>query len=191
MAPNLVELVLRDHEREIELFQRVLAVPNGQDREEVLGELLALLVSHEAAESLVFYPALSHFVPGGERIAHASLGEHRSQETLLAKACRLGVDHRAFGPVFEELRTFSISHMRDEEVLLIPMMREAGSRTLLNRLGERYAAIRTTTALHVPSISSLVGTQLRRLVNEAHRTAHLTLARGEFDATMGASRGAA
>jgi hypothetical protein len=95
MGTNLVELVLRDHEYEVELFGRVQAAPTRHAREAALGELVALLVSHEAAESLVFYPAFNWFIADGDHVAQLRIEEHRSQEAMVARIQRLGPRHHA------------------------------------------------------------------------------------------------
>lgn len=193
MPLNLIELVMEDHRRARELFELVRVSPVA-DREEAFRELVALLVSHETAESLILYPAMSRFLPQGEAAARARLAEHRSQEALLSRLQRLPIDSPAFEVVLGALSSLHTAHVHEEERLFVPLL-EAASSLLLRRLGERYEAIRKAAPLHHPSTSEdldVARTPLPRLTDEAHRRAHQALARRAWTASIrDAVRGAA
>ncbi len=195
MPLNLVELVMEDHRQARALFEVVRTAPLPAKRE-AFSELVALLVSHETAESLILYPALTRFLPRGMESAQARLAEHRAQEALLSRLQRLEVGSAAFDVVLGALSTLHASHVAAEEQLCVPLLEAASSSVLLRRLGERYEAIRKAAPLHHPSNGTdaldVTRTPLPRLADEAHRRAHQALARRAWTASIAeAVRGAA
>lgn len=195
MANNLVELVMADHRCARELFAQVRATPMPV-KAEAFRELVALLVSHETAEALILYPAMSRFLPDGEPAARARLAEHRAQEALLARLQRLEVGSPAFDVVLDALDSLHEAHVREEEQLCVPLLEAANSSVLLQRLGERFEAIRKAAPLYRPAEGAagldVTTTPLPRLTDEAHRRAHQALARRAWTASIGeAVRGAA
>jgi hypothetical protein len=179
MPRNLVELVLEDHRLERELFERVRTAP-GHLRPPAFAELVALHVSHEAAESLVLYPVMTRFLPQGEFAAKARTSEHRAQEALLERLQRLDVHDASFGLVLEVLAALALQHTRKEEELLVPLLRAANSSILLRRLGERYEAVRAATQPELDPDGgplALTATPVSRLSDLVHREANLALTR--------------
>jgi hypothetical protein len=165
-------------------------------REEAFRELVALLVTHETAESLILYPTMSRFLLDDDSATCARLTEHRDQEALLSQLQRLPVSPQVFGGVLDELCSIHAVHVRKEEQLCVPLMKAMGSTMLLRHLGEYYDVIRRTA----PRLRSVDGvgtldpstTPLPRLSYESHRHAHLALSYHTWTASIGeASRGAA
>lgn len=195
MPLNLVELVMEDHREARARFDQVRLAPVAEKRE-AFRELVAMLVSHETAESLILYPAISRFLPNGEQAARARVAEHRAQEALLSRLQRLDVASPAFDVVLGALSSLHASHVAEEEQLCVPLLESVSSSALLRRLGERYDAIRKAAPLHHPANGTdaidVARTPLPRLADEAHRRAHQALARRAWTASIAeAVRGAA
>jgi hypothetical protein len=182
-VPNLVELVLRDHAKERELLRRVRRVAvQGVPNDRAFGDLVRLLVAHEAAESLVFFPTVKRFVPGAERVTYQLLAERRRVEVLVAELQRLTVSDSQYLEALDALAAFRLAHARDVEVRLVPPLRTARPGMVMHRLGARYLAVRAVA--HTLTIGGrpfdFAATPVRDAFDAVHRGAHLALARSTW-----------
>ncbi len=141
MATDLVSKVLDDHElirTRFALFDD--AAPS--ERGPLFRQLLALLVQHEAVESIVVHPTVRDNAPDGERITRERLAEEQEAEERLAELDGMDPETEVFAAAFAQLRDEVLEHAEAEERETLPLLREHVDAEVLERLGTRYDVLK-------------------------------------------------
>ncbi len=147
MATDLVTRILDDHELIRTRFTLLMdAAPS--EREPLFRELVALLVQHEAVESIVLHPTVRDHVPGGERIAEHRLTEEQESEERLAELEDMDPTSDMFLAAVMTLRDEVLEHAENEERHEFPQLREHVDAEVLEELGERYEQLKRTAPTH-------------------------------------------
>jgi hypothetical protein len=147
MATDLVTRILDDHELIRTRFSLLLDAPASQ-REPLFRELVALLVQHEAVESIVLHPTVRDNVPGGERIAEDRLAEEQESEERLAELEEMDATSDVFLAAITTLRDEVLEHAEHEERDEFPLLREHVDAAVLEELGQRYEQLKRTAPTH-------------------------------------------
>ncbi|MFD5161972.1 hemerythrin domain-containing protein [Streptomyces hawaiiensis] len=132
----------RDHAEMDRLMERYRALADGEEREQVLKEVVQLVFSHAFAEETVLWPAVRRSVADGEELTSRVEEEHQQINDLVA-----GIERLSPGdPEREEnvARVFALirQDIRDEEDLVLPRLQEASDTARLRRLGAAWEAVR-------------------------------------------------
>jgi hemerythrin superfamily protein len=146
-STDLVSRILDDHELIRTRFSLLLDAPPTQ-REPLFRELVALLVQHEAVESIVLHPTVRDNVPGGARIAEARLAEEQESEERLAELEQMDATSDVFLAAVTELRDEVVAHAEHEERDEFPQLREHVDAEVLEQLGARYEQLKATAPTH-------------------------------------------
>lgn len=137
MPTDLVSKVLDDHE----LIRTRLALLEDaavSQRGPLFQQLLALLVQHEAVESIVVHPTVREHAPNGERISEERLAEEQHAEERLAELQGMDPETDVFMAAIAALRDEVLEHAEAEENETLPLLREHVDADVLERLGRRY-----------------------------------------------------
>jgi hemerythrin superfamily protein len=170
MATDLVSRILDDHELIRTRFS-LLEKAAPAERQPHFRELVALLVQHEAVESIVLHPTVRDNVPGGERLAEDRQAEEQEAEEFLARLDDMDATSEAFLTGVRELRDDVLAHADAEEREVFPKLREHVDRDVLEQLGDRYEQLKATapTRPHPESgqsaISNLFGGPILGMVD--------------------------
>ncbi|HEX3841118.1 MAG TPA: hemerythrin domain-containing protein [Acidimicrobiales bacterium] len=140
---DIVPLLAHDHDGLKRLAASLHGLDPGQ-RDERVRELTVHLVRHEVAEERVVHPAVRTDVLPGDMVAAALLREEADLEELAATLERLDSAGDAFDAVLDGLQSQMIEHMRDEEVMLFPLLRNLEADVRRWDLGNRYARATAT-----------------------------------------------
>jgi hypothetical protein len=146
-STDLVSRILDDHELIRTRFALLLDAPASQ-REPLFRELVALLVQHEAVESIVLHPTVRDNVPDGERIAEHRLAEEQESEERLAELESMDPASDVFLAAVTKLRDEVLEHAEHEERDEFPQLREHVDAAALEDLGERYEQLKRTAPTH-------------------------------------------
>ncbi|MFJ8596991.1 hemerythrin domain-containing protein [Streptomyces sp. NPDC093598] len=138
----------RDHAEMDRLMERYRALPDGEERERVLKEVVQLVFSHAFAEETVLWPAVRRSVADGEELTSRVEEEHQQINDLVA-----GIERLSPGsPEREEMvrRVFALirQDIRDEEDLVLPRLQEDLDIPQLRRLGTAWEAVRKSAPTH-------------------------------------------
>ncbi|MEZ0110357.1 putative membrane protein/hemerythrin superfamily protein [Catenulispora sp. EB89] len=112
---DIVEVLLAQHEHIKETFARVQAA-SGDTKEQLFGELAALLHAHESGEQQVVHPvtrAAKH--DGGDLVAMACIAEERQADQRIAELKKLGTGHSQFDAKLEAFHQAVLAHAAHEE----------------------------------------------------------------------------
>ncbi|CAL9615144.1 hypothetical protein SUDANB6_05732 [Streptomyces sp. enrichment culture] len=138
----------RDHVEMDRLMERYRTLPDGEDRERALKEVVQLVFSHAFAEETVLWPVVRRSVPDGEELTSRVEEEHQQINDLVSDIERLAPG----APEREEKvrRAFILvqQDIRDEEDLLLPRLQQAVDTAQLRRLGTAWETVRRTAPTH-------------------------------------------
>jgi hemerythrin superfamily protein len=160
---DVVDVLTSQHERArallAELHETVAAVADiTGDMAEPFGELVRLLVAHEAAEELVVYPALRAGLEEG-LVAEERLAEEHEAKELLARVEKMASAFFEFPAALAELEAKVLAHADQEERTVFPRLQQRLAADERQRLGADflYAAARAPSHAHAHSPESAVG----------------------------------
>lgn len=112
---DIVDVLLAQHEHVKETFARVQAA-SGDAKEQLFGELITLLHTHESGEQQVVHPvtrADKH--DGGDLVAMACIAEERQADQRIAELKKLGTGHPQFDAKIEAFHQAVLAHATHEE----------------------------------------------------------------------------
>ncbi|GAA4883631.1 hemerythrin domain-containing protein [Kitasatospora terrestris] len=135
---NVIAELLADHREVEEMFDRIQALPSGDERRrEVADEFTIELVRHSVAEEMYLYPAVREHLPGGDRLADREIEDHAAVERLLKELEGLDCDDVRFDLLVDQLVNEVSAHVSDEEANLFPALAEACTAEQLDELGDK------------------------------------------------------
>jgi hemerythrin superfamily protein len=162
-ADDVVGVLMSQHDRVrallAELHETVAAVADiTADMAEPFGELVRLLVAHEAAEELVVYPTLRRELEEGRLVEARTAEEHEAKQQL-ARVEKLGEGFFAFPAALAELEALVLAHAEQEEQTVFPRLVQGLPADERLRLAAdvHYAAARAPSHAHAHSPESSVG----------------------------------
>jgi hemerythrin superfamily protein len=148
---DAIDLILEDHRRVDELFDRFEALTDTVDsaeKRELATQMLRELSVHASIEEQIFYPAVRERLPQGDEIVGESLDEHRAVKELLAAI----EDTEPADPKFDERVTMLIRevrhHVDEEETVILPGLRQQLGHEFLLDLGGRLQEARAGAPTH-------------------------------------------
>ena len=115
---HAIAILIKDHDRVKELFDRFKKADGAAEKEKIIGEALTELKIHAAIEEEIFYPAVRKQV--GRDLMNEADEEHHVARVLIAELDRDGGrdDHREakFTVLAESVR----HHIKEEEGEMLP-----------------------------------------------------------------------
>jgi hemerythrin superfamily protein len=147
MATDLVSRILDDHELIRTRFS-LLQDASPTERGALFRELVATLIQHEAAESIVLRPVVRAAVPSGVEVAEARLAEEREAEERLAELEGMDMESDMFAAAVTALQHEVLTHAEAEEHDELPLVREHVSAAELEELGLRYERVKEVAPTH-------------------------------------------
>ncbi|MDY7100635.1 MAG: hemerythrin domain-containing protein [Actinomycetota bacterium] len=144
---DLLAAVLHDHAEIKQLFAAVERASGSERREEAFRELTRKLIVHETAEQEVVHP-LTGNAPGGEAVVRDRLEEEKSDEQLLDRLEKMGVDDPGFDAALRSLRADVVAHAEHEEEHEHPILDREIDRDRLVTLARVFRAAESTAPTH-------------------------------------------
>jgi hemerythrin superfamily protein len=142
---DVVEILLRQHERIREGFIQVKAATGGE-KQERFNELRALLAAHETAEEMVLRPVTVQ--TAGPEVADARNAEEKSANQALAELDRMDVTGPEFERAFADFQAAVLEHAAREEQDEFPHVREGRSPEQLASMGRVLLAVEKVAPTH-------------------------------------------
>ena len=162
-ADDVVGVMTSQHDRVrallAELHETVVAVADiTGDMAEPFGELVRLLVAHEAAEELVVYPTMKTKLEQGRLVEERMAEEHEAKQ-MLARVEKLAAGFFEFPAALAEFEAKILAHAEQEEKTVFPLLEQglpADERRAL-AADFHYAAAKAPSHAHAHSPESAVG----------------------------------
>lgn len=126
-SPDVVDLLVNQHDRIRDLLGRVADAAPGPARLEAFTELRRVLAVHETAEEMVVHPAMRRF--GANDVVDARLAEEHDAKEVLSALDGMDVADPAFDERFSTLRMMVLEHAEAEERDEFPLLREHAGTT--------------------------------------------------------------
>lgn len=139
-AQDATEILKADHDRVDELFQKVKANEDGNNKD-VFEKIRQELEIHTHVEEHVFYPDL--LKRGDEelqKIVREGLEEHAQVKTLLVEMGSMSGDDEEFKAKLQVMMENVKHHVQEEEGEMFPMVRKQLDEEMLVRLGSLMTA---------------------------------------------------
>ena len=139
-SQDATEILKADHDRVDELFQKVKANEDGNNKD-VFEKIRQELELHTHVEEHVFYPDL--LKRGDEelqKIVREGLEEHGQVKTLLVEMGSMSGDDEEFKAKLQVMMENVEHHVQEEEGEMFPMVREQLDEEMLVRLGSLMTA---------------------------------------------------
>lgn len=139
MPADVIDLIMQDH-REVErLFEELKQRP--EKRPNLVPVLTTLLTAHSRAEEAEVYPVARTEAGEAEEVAH-SQEEHAQADQLLQRLAAADPQSKQFEQVLTELAQAVNHHVQEEEMNVLPGMRERLDDSRRAELAEAFAASR-------------------------------------------------
>lgn len=122
---DALHLLAQDHRRVHRLFRQYARLPPGDPRaQEIVGQVCRELEIHARLEEQIFYPAARRSIRDAGLVDEAGI-EHRSLQDLIDQLGRLDPADPQHASTFRVLAAYVRRHVKREESLLFPQVRQA------------------------------------------------------------------
>jgi hemerythrin superfamily protein len=150
-----ITLLKQDHRTVDSLFRRYEAGLQGEDKRQVVEEIIRELSIHAAIEEQVLYPAMRRAFPQGQDMAEEGIEEHAEVKETLADLDGMDPSDPAFDPKVRSLIGDVRHHVEEEEEEMFPKLAAAVPAERLEELGSALESAKvlapTRPHPHAPS----------------------------------------
>lgn len=137
MARNVIDLLLEDHKKIRELFDRL---EKDEKDTRALQQMIRLVTEHSKAEEQVVYPAIKKAVPEETDEVRDGAAEHHHVDGMLRKLAGMGPDDPGFDGLVAAVIGETRHHLAEEEEDVFPGFGSAADDETLAGLAERFLA---------------------------------------------------
>ena len=136
---DAITLLKADHKKVSQLFRdfKKAEMAERPDRSKIVKKVIEELSVHAAIQEKVFYPAVREEVPDLEDDILESLEEHHVMKWTLAELDAIDVDDERYDAKVSVLIEQVRHHVKEEEEVWFPKVREQMGRKRLGELGAR------------------------------------------------------
>ncbi len=149
---DVVDVLTADHHTVRNLFEGYRATTDPDQRRQLVDRMTVEVVRHSVAEESYLYPTVRKALPNGDRIANEEIEELTEAERILSDLDAVDPRDRRFNPLVRDLMDVMSMHIRGEEDLVFPELRERLTPEERMMLGLRVGEA-TTAARGVPPVS--------------------------------------
>jgi hemerythrin superfamily protein len=121
---DVVELLTADHREVQGLFEGYRASADLGERRLLVDRITVEIVRHWVAEERYLHPTVRKALPDGDEVAEREMEEFSEAERLLGDLERLDTADRRFDALVRELYDVVAMHIRGEEDVIFPELRE-------------------------------------------------------------------
>jgi hemerythrin superfamily protein len=134
---NAITLIKTDHKTVEGLFQQLEQLGDGDDKQKrrIVEKVIKELSVHSAIEEQIVYPAIRRLQGAEDQVLDA-LEEHHVVKWTLSELSKMTGKEERFDAKLHVLMESVRSHVEEEEQELLPLLREAMTRTELENLGQ-------------------------------------------------------
>jgi hemerythrin superfamily protein len=158
--PDVVALLLKDHDEARALFTKVQTT-SGETQREAFRELVLELVRHETAEQEVVYPQVRTEILGGDELTDTRRREEEEATQLLAELEKLEVGGAEFNKKFTKLRENVLAHANAEETEVFPRLAVMKDEDRLKAMARLLELAKKTAPTHPhPNVPGTAGAQM-------------------------------
>jgi hemerythrin superfamily protein len=124
MADNdVVDVLTADHRDVTALIDEIRTVRDPMIRRDLTDTAISELVRHAVAEEMYVYPAMSKYLPEGDKAVEHDIEEHQELEQAMKALEGLDVSSPDFDETLGKLAEILADHVQDEETEQFPQLR--------------------------------------------------------------------
>ncbi|MFD8381040.1 hemerythrin domain-containing protein [Streptomyces sp. NPDC059679] len=142
---DVVDLLTADHREVQELFEGYRASADPRERRLLMEQITVEIVRHSVAEEQYLYPTVRKALPNGDEVAEREMEELSEAERILGDLERLDTADRRFDALVRELYDVVSMHIRGEEDVIFPELRERLTPAERMALGLRVGEAKSIT----------------------------------------------
>jgi hemerythrin superfamily protein len=134
---DAISLTLQDHRHVESLFARYESLTgDGDQKLEIVREIIRELSVHAAIEEQFMYPAMKNRLPDGDSLVKEAIEEHQEAKEALNELDRMTPDEGGYDDKVRSLIRDVRHHVKEEEGELLPKLRASVSQERLEQMGE-------------------------------------------------------
>jgi hemerythrin superfamily protein len=143
---NAIAVLQADHRAILSLFRKLRALRGAasEAKKEVAAKLVRELSTHAAIEEQVFYPRVRAEIADAAELAAESLEEHNVVKWQLEALRTMDPRDDRYDAKLAVLTEVTVRHMKKEETLLFPLVRDAFGIAKLSALGAKLELAKKT-----------------------------------------------
>ncbi len=142
---DVVDLLTADHREVQELFEGYRTSADPGERRLLMEQITVEIVRHSVAEEQYLYPTVRKALPNGDEVAEQEMEELSEAERILGDLERLDTADRRFDALVRELYDVVSMHIRGEEDVIFPELRERLTPEERMALGLRVGEAKSAT----------------------------------------------
>ncbi|MGY0057283.1 hemerythrin domain-containing protein [Streptomyces sp. LZ34] len=142
---DVVDLLTADHREVQGLFEGYRASADPGERRLLVERITVEIVRHSVAEEQYLYPTVRKALPNGDEVAEQEMEELSEAERILGDLEQLDAADRRFDALVRELYDVVSMHIRGEEDVIFPELRERLTPEERMALGLRVGEAKTAT----------------------------------------------
>ncbi|MGH2686890.1 MAG: hemerythrin domain-containing protein, partial [Actinomycetota bacterium] len=132
---DAITLLKQDHRTVDALFRRYEGGVQGEDKRQVVEEIIRELSIHAAIEEQVLYPAMRQAFPQGQDMVEEGIEEHDEVKETLSDLDGMDPSDPGFDPKVRSLIGDVRHHVEEEEEEMFPKLAAAVSAERLEEMG--------------------------------------------------------
>jgi hemerythrin-like domain-containing protein len=144
---DAIELLTTDHGEVDQMFAQLESLPDGQQKEDLVREVIKELSVHAAIEEQILYPVMRRSLNDGDSKVEEAIDEHQKVKETLAAIERTDSSaqrQQHLQALMNDVR----HHVKEEERELFPELRAAVSEQELRQIGSELAAAKKMAPTH-------------------------------------------
>jgi len=146
MSTDAIVLLREDHQDVKRLFTEFENAGENAyaTKQKLADQIIAMLTVHTYLENECVYPRVRELVPDVEDDILESYEEHHVADVLVMELDAMSVENERFAPKMKVLAENVRHHIKEEEDVWFPKVREALGRKELQEIGQRMLEMRPT-----------------------------------------------
>lgn len=147
---DVVDLLTADHREVQGLFEGYRASTDPGQRRQLVDRITVEVVRHSVAEEQYLYPTVRRALPDGDEVAEREMEELSEAERILGDLENVDPADRRFDSLVRELYDVVSMHIRGEEDVIFPELRERLTEEERMALGLRVGEAMAATPAQPP-----------------------------------------
>lgn len=150
--PDVFDVLSEDHSEVKQMLAQLTRERPGRqagreklaERKQTAARLITEESRHEAAEEMVFWPAVREKLPDGDKLADTATGQEEEAKKVLAKLDKLEAGSKEFEELIAAFAKDGQEHITYEETEVWPHMRKALSKREATEMGKKMLEAKKT-----------------------------------------------
>jgi len=147
---DCIDLIHKDHQKVKNLHRKYMATNDRDRKQKIANKIIRELSVHASLEETLIYPVLRDRTPNGGHLSKEAYNDHLRVEGMLDELLNMKVSDNEglFDSKMNLMIEDLLSHIRQEEGQLLPLLREHLDKKELLELGQKMERNRPLMPTH-------------------------------------------